>query len=169
MIHISEAKKLEIQAQVNDLLVSLSGDNNKVSLPVDLTTILSNQNIKLREKTFADKKISGAYDRKNQTIWIAKSEPYERKVFTVAHELGHFLLHEGIPQEIFWRNQLVQIAQEKDINEVEANFFAACLLMPEKIIRNYWELSHELDILAKIFGVSNTAVYWRLKNLGLMT
>jgi IrrE N-terminal-like domain len=87
-----------------------------------------------------------------------------RKRFTVAHELGHFT----IPGHITARQTMYQCS-DKDIScfgrslnrEVEANLFAAELLMPEEHFRK--RVQHEdvskplLDDLCAEFGTSLTA------------
>ena len=40
--------------------------------------------------------------------------------------------------------------------------------MPKKLILKYWELTQDIEKLAQIFGVSPSAVYFRLKNLQLI-
>jgi len=40
--------------------------------------------------------------------------------------------------------------------------------MPEKYVRDYYPVTHDLELLATLFNVSITALYYRLKNLGLM-
>lgn len=119
-------------------------------------------------------------------IWL---NPYEnrnenRRRFTIAHELGHFCLHilpnkkDGMfvdTEENFSRNAYW------DIKELQANKFAANLLMPVWLIRNkglevikefedkYKEpptIDIFIDIMAKVFKVSRQAMKYRLINLG---
>ena len=61
-----------------------------------------------------------------------------------------------------------------DREEVEANRFAAALLMPDHMVRSWiaresFQTAPELvERLAKSFGVSKVAVNFRLVNLGLI-
>jgi Zn-dependent peptidase ImmA (M78 family) len=59
--------------------------------------------------------------------------------------------------------------------EREANYFAMCLLMPEKLVRRWvrehgsgfdWGDDDSLGLLAKDFGVSMTLAAIRLSDLG---
>lgn len=84
-----------------------------------------------------------------------KGNPMRRR-FSVAHELGHLLLH---PEP----------APGNAANEREANLFAAEFLMPAKEIRD--QLPSPADIpalkeLADSYGVSTSALAYRGKDLG---
>ena len=63
-----------------------------------------------------------------------------RQRFTIAHELGHRALHPGrelildVPVRVNLRDKTSSMAS--DIEEIEANAFAATLLMPEQMIRD---------------------------------
>lgn len=50
---------------------------------------------------------------------------------------------------------------------VEANAFAAELLMPEPAVRAEWPRAASAAELARWFGVSEEAMSWRLYNFGL--
>lgn len=101
----------------------------------------------------------------NGEIVINDEEPIQRKNFTIAHELGHFLLgHIGNKDyEVLYRQP---IATQKPM-EQEANCFAANLLVPENILRKY--LADYPFItnyqLANIFGVSHDVIGFRRQNL----
>lgn len=99
-----------------------------------------------------------------------------REIFSIAHEIGHQVLHLS-------EHGLTSIKDddfsEKDENEVEANYFAVCLLMPlekvEKFIR--FELNDKridnwtgFDIarLQTTFNVSFDMVLNRLEALGIL-
>ena len=98
--------------------------------------------------------------------------------FTIAHEFGHYLLHRESSRvfldagSIFFRDDRSKQGSEND--EIEANDFAACLLMPSNHLREL--LSNEpLDVhddvavrsLAAHFGISVQALTMRLTRLGL--
>jgi Zn-dependent peptidase ImmA (M78 family) len=103
-------------------------------------------------------------------IQVNYSHSPTRRRFTVAHELGHYCLHQDIlnqNSEILERNTLSTVGV--DVNEIEANNFAAELLMPaQEFIKQY----NSLGIIKKIaeyFFVSELAVQTRLLNLGINT
>ncbi|MHB8812487.1 MAG: ImmA/IrrE family metallo-endopeptidase [Steroidobacteraceae bacterium] len=98
-----------------------------------------------------------------------------RQAFTFAHECGHFLLHPKanfVDRGFYFRD--ARSAQATDPREIEANQFAAALLMPARFIDSVLR-NRSVDIedertvkeFAKIFGVSAQAFTFRLINLGL--
>lgn len=104
-----------------------------------------------------------------------------RQRFTIAHEVGHFVMHTSSSQQqrLFVDRSMMfkrdgDSSTGDDLQEVQANKFAAALLMPEKLIREAiassdFDLDDEDDVnlLAKRFNVSAAAMTFRLKNLGL--
>ena len=51
--------------------------------------------------------------------------------------------------------------------EIQANMFAASLLMPEDEVRSEWNRLRSVDELARIFNVSEAAMGIRIDQLGL--
>lgn len=91
-------------------------------------------------------------------LTINGSEPRTRQRFTLAHEFKHCVDHPRV-------GQLYATSQE---GEVAADHFAACLLMPKRIVTRVWgEGSQSLSELAQIFCVSPLAMARRLEHLGL--
>lgn len=110
------------------------------------------------------------------TIGYNSDHPQTRKRFTIAHELGHFLLHEG--QEVRYDHDFrVSLRSEEssegtNIEEIEANFFAASLLMPDKILAAdprtafiHLDDDASVEALAKSYKVSRQAMSLRLTRL----
>lgn len=86
--------------------------------------------------------------------------------FTLAHEIGHLLLHKNSDS---FRIDLQDYSAEGDPKnqETEANYFAGSLLMPkDKLIPAIYNAKN-LDEVALAFGVSLPAVEARLKWLGM--
>jgi|JFJP01.1.fsa_nt_gi Zn-dependent peptidase ImmA (M78 family) len=98
-------------------------------------------------------------------IQVNTSHAPTRKRFTVAHELGHYYHHKDFLDKegkILERNNYLL-----DQKEVEANAFAAELLMPKTyFVKKYNEL-RQIKKLAEYFFVSEIAINVRLINLGL--
>jgi Zn-dependent peptidase ImmA (M78 family) len=102
-----------------------------------------------------------------------------RRRFTIAHELGHYLLHEGRPVIVDpnvranYRDSRSSLATDRE--EIEANQFAAELLMPAHMLRRALQGVDGHDdgnfaqTLAHQFKVSVEAMTYRLINLGLAT
>ncbi|HMH31020.1 MAG TPA: ImmA/IrrE family metallo-endopeptidase [Methylomirabilota bacterium] len=77
--------------------------------------------------------------------------------FTLAHEFGHYILHEN--QEKF-RLDLVDYGKGtvETMQESEANYFAASLLMPRGEFEEMLQLTNDTEKIAAYFGVSVPAV-----------
>ena len=93
-----------------------------------------------------------------------------RDRFTIAHELGHFVLHYLYPKQHMGAQFERMVAQRygNDQAEREANWFAAAFLMPEAEFRADYEAfdgSHSL--LSSKYQVSRVASEIRAKALGL--
>ena len=54
-----------------------------------------------------------------------------REIFTLAHEIGHIVLHMK-SSDSFVDDAITISVRSTDEKEQEANYFAACLLMPEE-------------------------------------
>lgn len=123
---------------------------------------------------------------KTPTIGINPSHSKVRVRFTIAHELGHFVLHHH-KRNLFIdtrdRELAVMYRDDKSTTgefqqEREANAFAAALLMPKMLIEKHikdelFDLTAEdkdntLKTLAKEFKVSQQAMAFRLANLGYL-
>lgn len=107
---------------------------------------------------------------------INASDSAMRKRFTIAHELGHRILghftndmeeHSDRAEDLF-RTAPEDPDKATDSAEVQANQFAAALLMPEDFVRNHHVATKDVDALAKIFRVSEAAMGFRLSALRLI-
>lgn len=103
-------------------------------------------------------------------IILNNQDSWTRKRFTIAHEIGHFLLHRGkkfidhfSAGETFYRGN-----EQDEKLEREANFFAANLLMPGTELKKIWPSCDDPVAAAEIFDVSEVSMTFRLKNLKLI-
>lgn len=114
----------------------------------------------------------------------ARHHPHRQR-FTIAHELGHLLLHDrgefvdhGYTSEAgseadprYYRNHVS--GEASDSKEIEANRFAASILMPKHFLLTRAEAhplplrSEAVEDLAREFQVSTQAMGFRLQNLGV--
>jgi len=149
--------------------------------PVPLDKIIE-QNRILRVDLPANGDIFGAIVKQNGRVIIAvnPNQHANRQRFTIAHELGHFFNHdygtngqEHVDGDfrLHWRNG--KSSQGVDWHEIEANRFAASLLMPEDLLREDVERSLPMDNqavrkLAALYKVSRIAMQYRLVNLGIL-
>jgi Zn-dependent peptidase ImmA (M78 family) len=92
-----------------------------------------------------------------------------RQRFTIAHELGHYLLghHENFHIDLASSTNHGESANYSWRDERAANDFAAELLMPFSMVVAQARLEPSAQLLAKKFEVSREAMGFRLINLGL--
>jgi Zn-dependent peptidase ImmA (M78 family) len=136
--------------------------------PVNPIEIAEHLNVPVRFATFdstESSRISGFYDSEDNAIVVNRDEFPLRQTFTIAHELGHKVLHEewarSSDYQVLLRNPL---DQNRDFREKEADAFAANLLMPRFMMDEYYE---ELNAsqLSRLFAVSVPAINARLSFL----
>ncbi|MCT4617579.1 MAG: ImmA/IrrE family metallo-endopeptidase [Candidatus Gracilibacteria bacterium] len=134
--------------------------------PVDITKILNDLGLNLEEMEFPESvdNISGMLDIENKTIFINKNDADTRKAFTVAHELGHYVMHQ---QELAQNDSYAIVYRKenknRDIIERQADQFAAHLLAPKFLLDNF-VADFSAPQLAKLFGVSPQMMEFRLTN-----
>lgn len=119
------------------------------------------------------------------TIGISPLQGKNRMRFTIAHEIGHYVLHRHEKDLFIDKNATFfrksKISPKDRIQEREANAFAAAILMPKHILERqiqnlnlFEDLSDDqeetncIEQLAKKFKVSKTAMTYRISNLGLL-
>lgn len=121
-------------------------------------------------------------DNENIIIGINSRNSPKRQRFSIAHELGHWCLHKGKPlivdQSVMINKRDDVSSQATDSEEIEANQFAAELLMPKQFVvdavRRHITTSggsreEFVTALARDFDVSSEAMGWRLINLGMLS
>lgn len=154
--------------------------------PVPVEKIARQLGALVRYELVEEEDLSGALSREHGTPVIAVNSLHHenRQRFTIAHELGHLQLHAGTlyfdhhtPFQKRFRRGLA--SQGTDQEEIEANFFAASLLMPRLFLEEDAKAGlldgidlEELDSLrslAKRYRVSPQAMALRLVNLGIIS
>ena len=120
-------------------------------------------------------------DEHGLIVGVNASHHPNRQRFTIAHELGHLLLHAGERLHVDRAQRGFQVMRRDDLSsqgtdeaEREANLFAAELLMPQAFLEADIENEDDLDLLdeddladiAKRYMVSAQALTFRLANLG---
>lgn len=173
-------RKSQIRSLVEDIL-----DKNSISnAPVPVEKIAKSYGIEIKRER-VDDDLSGflVREKKENRVIIGANKAHHpnRQRFTIAHELGHFLLHEGETIHLdgargsFTLNlRDSESSTGEDDGEREANFFAAELLMPAKLLQKDLQeksldlLSDDDELLSKLatkYGVSVQALTFRLANL----
>src|SRR5438309_1044692 len=161
------------QPRLAGLVSELLRKNRMVRPPVPVDKIAESLGILIRYEP-AEDKLSGALIRKSSenVIGVNSSHHPNRQRFTIAHEIGHFVLHKGIHLHV---DESFRInLRDGTINweEIQANTFAAELLMPiEFITRDAERLGrvgeNEVSHFARRYQVSQRAMEIRLANLGI--
>ena len=157
----------DIEGQTEGLLSEAFGDVDDAPIPINLDPVLDALALELRAGKFQDPSISGYFVKSDRRIYVSNDESPERQAFTVGHEIGHFLRHADIDQEVFHRRDQFNFGAEQ-VQEQEANWFAASLLMPRQQVERYWKQYQNIGLMARAFAVSRPAMQYRLKNLGLI-
>jgi len=153
--------------------------------PVPVEQLARDAGAVISYQPFEAEDISGLLYRTTGTapvIGVNSNNPKVRQRFTIAHELGHLTLHHGHDLIL---ERLVRLnfrdatsSTASDEEEIEANRFAAELLMPHEFLRHGLSLLlqgrplSDLEVvrrLARGFEVSQSAMEYRLTDLGLLT
>lgn len=138
------------------------------SVSVDPARIARKMGIEVSE-AYLDPDVAGAIEKRAGQpahIYISASDHPNRKRFTCAHEIGHFVKRDGEDFEyVDYRDDTASMGIDK--GELFANSFAAALLMPEREVRRLHSIGTHESEMAHTFGVSEAAMVNRLKNLSL--
>lgn len=167
-----------IEQQVQDLLEKV--DIQSIPVPVDKIAHA------LGARVFysaLDEELSGMVYIKDSSPIIGVNSLHHphRQRFTLAHEIGHLCMHEDeIRRAVHVDKRFAESMLRRDSRsskgtdekEIEANQFAAALLMPAPILlgeleRTELDVEDEraLDELARCFKVSKATLQYRIRNL----
>lgn len=121
-------------------------------------------------------------DHSRTIIGVNSRQSRRRQRFSIAHELGHWKLHDGraliVDHSIRINKRDNVSSAATDTEEIEANSFAAALLMPRTWVQQAVDRELQFGVndrddltqsLAKEFDVSTEAMRFRLINLGIFT
>lgn len=153
-----------------------SQTHREVGTPVDVRAVADSMGIKVTEEIFPTNKVSGFLKQLPEgkvLVVVNKKHPEERKRFTIAHEIGHFALHalESLhvddaltAQPAYFRD--AESSKATKLKEIEANQFAAELLMPSDEIQGFAmekirmgkSVDEAVEELAKQYKVSMVAM-----------
>ena len=169
--------KKEIEDKSRKVLL----DHGLYSIPVDPVILANKLGFKANNAVFSDENIAGLTSKRGGEILLLVNEndhPF-RKRFTIAHELAHHFLHlfeeEGDHELVHNKVDMFRMSAPPDepsytserLMEIEANRFAAALLMPAEFVRQKWDELRSIEKLARIFNVSEEAMGYRIGDLGL--
>lgn len=168
-------------AQIEAEAKALLEQTHSFKVPVPVETVVRRLGLKLESAMLGDD-VSGVLVITEGQGFIGYNveQPPVRQRFTIAHECGHFVLH-STTSELFIDKRYMAIFRRDrtsstgDNNqEVQANRFAAAMLMPAELIRKEvastdFDLGDEeaITALAEKFQVSKQAMSLRLASLGI--
>jgi Zn-dependent peptidase ImmA (M78 family) len=115
-------------------------------------------------EAFADS-VAGFCDFRAKRTYVNAADPTNRQTFTIAHELGHWVLHLEYYLAHPERYPVLPRygrPENSDPLEREANFFAAHLLVPDRLLRPV--IGAPITSLASAFAVSREMMEHRVKN-----
>lgn len=132
--------------------------------PVHVGAICKALGINLVEKIGPDHLCGSIKKDENgeYTITVNSIHHTNRKRFTIAHELAHFLEHrhligDGVDDDMMYRSHLSNKVER------EANAIAARILMPDHLLEYVGDqLDGDMDAVARRLGVSRQALSLRL-------
>ena len=138
-------------------------------IQIDPVAIAAEFDFTVFKSTFDSDNISGMVINSNEekSIYINENDSINRQRFTVAHELGHIILHHEANEESF-KEVDFRTNSGFDVRESQANSLAAALLMPRKKANEIWKKLKDVDDFADAFKVSKQAASIRLENLRLI-
>jgi Zn-dependent peptidase ImmA (M78 family) len=171
------ASTIKIDALVRKILSDCQVD----APPIDVLKIAKNYNAKVQFGVLPDDISGFVYSKGDQlVIGVNVKHPPVRQRFTIAHELGHYLLNHlrndvvHVDRNFSFRFRDAESGKGEFKDEIYANAFAASLLMPHKFLEKDLARSKPLDYiqsnhvarLAQKYKVSTQALTIRLGSLG---
>lgn len=144
-----------------------------ISPPISVAKIAELNKLEIFEYSKLPDSISALIEPSKKIILINPSHNEVRKRFSIAHEIGHYVLGH-FDDDLFEDNNKDEVEEESmrikhsADKETEANEFAAELLMPLRLVKNEYSKGKDPKALAKIFNVSEQAMWIRLSSLRLI-
>jgi Zn-dependent peptidase ImmA (M78 family) len=169
---------------VEELASQLLVDQGIKNIPVAVDKIAKALGAQLRYSPL-DEELAGMVFVKDAVPIIGVNSLHHpnRQRFTIAHEIAHLRLHreeitravhvdKGFAEPMLKRDAVSSTGTEQI--EIEANQFAAALLMPRAILEEILagqsvdvEDERSLEHLAKRFRVSRATLQYRIRNLAM--
>ncbi len=167
---------LDSRSQIEQHANQILKQHGLYSLPINPVVLADKLGVTVNNAQFADDSLAALLARRGQTtqIFVEQSATPYRKRFSIAHELGHhFLSHLPEDGEIVDqhadmfrdRHPSEKLPDQDRFKEIQANWFAAALLMPEELVRVAWEVNPNVYSLAKTCNVSEEAMGYRIDAL----
>jgi Zn-dependent peptidase ImmA (M78 family) len=140
--------------------------------PVDVKKLVDHLKLKLLPYKFPDH-VSAVLMKVDSITVIGVNQEHapQRQNFSIAHEIGHFMLGHHIDFIIDFEEvgeSRYDTEHSNKIQEQEANHFASELLMPGESIKKDFSALRDAKAVAKKYGVSEQALWIKLIRLKLV-
>ena len=180
----------DIEQKAKQFLINyFAACNKSLAIPIPIESIAEHYlgyNIEITDEgVFTNPLILGGIIFDQKKIMVnATAEAHEgRYSFTLAHEVGHHVLHKAIFESANNDRMVCREDANKPIEERQADHFAGALLMPEEHIRQLYKelklpqrrhtgramkaVARKMMTAGGFSNVSNQAMIVRLRQLGL--
>lgn len=159
----------KINQKLEDLTARILVNNDMYNIPVDPVKIAKTYDILVYEGNL-NNKIAGAIryykDEDKFEILVNKNDPKTKQRFTIAEELGYYILHEKKLKDDEIHINLID--KQIDEEEKEVEYFAGALLINKTLLENVYNSSSTILELSELFKVSVSSMTVRLDILGML-
>lgn len=172
---------------MNDAVYKIFDECSIDKVPINVSEIAEKLGFDIYYGKFNDESVSGsmwdvneeidlsATRKSKRFILVSDRDTAERQRFTIAHEIGHFVMHCTDERNFYERYHSNPDKTDPKLKKYEddADFFAANLVLPSKLVIGYVMNNSGVDrsaLIQKIctqFGVERETVTRRFKELGL--
>lgn len=170
--------------RIENLACDLLKKHNAMRIPVPVEDVAAAEGATIA-RTYFNGNESGFALRQGRRwfIGVNTSTSPRRQRFTIGHELGHLELHTErqliVDHSVYVYHRDERASLGTDAQEIDANGFAAAVLMPQELVRaeikkvlsrrDFHSRDELIARMAKRFDVSNEAMGYRLINLNIIT
>lgn len=170
-VNIPNLGKIDIESidliDIEDIANKVRDYWNLGEYPIsNLIDVLQQHGMVVTKLEIGSKKVDGFSIWKNEIPYIFVGSDKDSAVrlrFSIAHELGHLILHKDLTAE--------ELESEKELIENQANMFAAAFLLPREEF-NREMISSSIDsfiLIKKKWKVSLSTMIKRAQDTGMLT
>ena len=170
MVTLPRVRQEEIDGEIHNALLNVGmsypsndilGIAERLGITVHIVDLSNTQSKRI--KGFLDYGDEGM----NAKMFIETSLSKQERTFTIAHEIGHFILHKP---KIGGRFRVEDFDYKREDTEAseepEANYFAASILVPKEeflsLVKKVGDSFESLGLIADYFGVSRSVIQNRV-------
>ena len=167
-------------SNIHSFIEDILKKNNVGEPPIKVEEIATALNIIVVRRPYTAKNNLAAMlvrDAGKVIIALNSNNDKKRQRFSIAHEIGHYLLHPGenlfVDRDFTVNFRDAKASQGKHIQEIEANRFASILLIPDRFlmadlrsyIGNAFDKDKISEELSKKYDVSQLTMNIRINSL----